>query len=78
MKDIEIRRVISNNIRAERSRNNYSQDFVAKHLGVTRETYIKYETDDTKISAVNLLKLALLFKCKISSFYLTNNSTECE
>ena len=61
---------IAANIRAERNRANLSQEEVAAKLGLTRRTYLKYETDASKLKTSNIVKLADLFGCDINAFYL--------
>lgn len=74
---MELRKIISNNIRAERVRNNLSQEEVALKLGITRETYNKFE-NGVKIDCVYLYQLSLIFNCPIDSFYLGFKPTKCE
>lgn len=70
------RKIIANNIRAERTRVRLSQEEVAKCLGITRETYNKFE-QGKKIDSVYLYKLSLLFGCPIDSFFIGFNPTNC-
>lgn len=74
---IEARKILSSNIKAERVRNDLSQEEVAKKLNISRETYIKYERG-YKIDAVILYELSNVFNCKIDSFYLNFGVTKCE
>lgn len=69
---------IACNICAERNRKKLTQEEVAKKLDITRETYNSYEEDAKSIKATTLYKLSKIFGCKISDFYLHNNSTKRE
>lgn len=63
-------KTIANNIRAERNRANLSQEYVAKMLGVTRETYSSYEKDARAIGATMLYNLSLILECSINAFFI--------
>lgn len=65
-----INKIIVQNIKAERSRANMSQEEVAKKLDIGRETYVRYESEKKIIDGYTIYKLAKIFKCKISAFYL--------
>lgn len=69
---------ISNNLRAERNRADLTQEEVANKLDVTLRTYVSYEEDASTIKATTLYLLSNIFGCKVSDFYLQNNSTKCE
>ncbi len=69
---------IANNIKAERNRANKTQDDIAKEVGISRKTYIKYETDASKISAILLFYISNAIGCELSCFYLNTTSTKCE
>ena len=74
MKDIRI--IIANNIRAERTRNKITQEDAAHYLNIARETYNGFENGN-KIDAYYLYKLSKLFNCKIDSFYIGIDTTNC-
>ena len=74
MKDIRV--IIANNIRAERNRKKMSQEDVASHLNISRETYNGFENGN-KIDAYYIYKLSKLFDCSIDSFYLNIDTTNC-
>lgn len=63
-------KAIANNIRAERNRAKYTQEFVAKKLDISTKTYISYEEDAQSVKATTLYKLSLIFGCNVSAFYL--------
>lgn len=68
---------IASNIRAERHRVHLSQKDVAEQLDITLRTYNSYETDASAVKVQLLYRLAKIFNCKISAFYLISNSTDC-
>ena len=45
-----------------RDRNKFTQDFIAEKLGVTRQSYIRYETGDVELSASQIRILANLYQ----------------
>lgn len=61
---------IADNIRAERSRANIKIETIEKELKISRPTYIEYEKDAEKIKTGTLIKLAKLFKCSITCFFV--------
>ena len=63
-------KAIANNIRAERNRAKYTQEFVAEKLEISTKTYISYEEDAQNVKATTLYKLSLIFGCNVSAFYL--------
>lgn len=69
---------IANNIKAERNRANKTQDDIARQVGISRKTYIKYETDATKINAILLYFISVAIGCDLKCFYLNTKSTKCE
>lgn len=58
---MEIMTVIGGNLKAYRQKMGYSQDQIAKYLGVDRSTISHYETAEREASLVHLSKLADLF-----------------
>ena len=70
--------IIADNIRAERNRNDLTQEETAKKLGITVRTYITYENDAKHIGAFMLGKIANLFNCNVDAFYIGTNFTKCE
>ena len=69
---------IANNIRAERNRVGLSQEEVARKIGFTLRTYVKYEDNAKGLKATTLSELADIFGCTISDFYLKRKSTKRE
>lgn len=45
-----------------RDRNKFTQDFVAEKIGVTRQSYIRYETGEVELSASQIRILANLYQ----------------
>ena len=62
--------IIANNIRAERNRNNLSQDELCEKIDITRRTYTKYETDASRIPARLLVDLSDALGCGIDAFFV--------
>lgn len=71
-----IRYIIAQNIKAERTRNNMTQEQVAKKLGIARETYNSFE-NGCKIDSYYMFLLSKIFNCKIDCFYLNVDTTIC-
>lgn len=71
----EVYIIISNNIRAERSRCRMTQDEVSRELGIDRTTYISWE-NRPKIDSVDLFHLSCIFGCPIESFFVGLKATE--
>ena len=61
---------IADNIRAERNRANITIETVEKELRISRPTYIEYEKDAEKIKVGTLIKLAKLFNCSLTCFFV--------
>ena len=51
-----------NILRLLRDRNKFTQDFVAEKLGVTRQSYIRYENGDVELNASAIRTLAKLYQ----------------
>lgn len=66
-KDINI--VIGKNIRIRRSLKGYSQEVVAKHLGVTFQQVQKYEKGSNAVLPARLVQLSQLFGCGVEDFF---------
>ena len=49
-------------LRLLRDRNKFTQDFVAEKLGVTRQSYIRYENGDVELNASAIRTLAKLYQ----------------
>ena len=61
----------SKTIKELREQNNYTQNFVAKKLGIRQSSYNKYETGKSRPEYENLVKLAQLYDVSID--YLLEN-----
>lgn len=61
---------IASNIKAERNRNNFTVRDVSRITGISQQTIMKYERDAEKIHVGVLIKLANLYKCEISTFFV--------
>lgn len=68
---------IADNIRAERNRANITIETIEKELKISRPTYVEYEKDAEKIKVGTLIKLAKLFNCSITRFFIQNDLTNC-
>lgn len=60
------------NLREER---NYSQDYLAQKLGVSQKAYSKIETNQTKLSVDNLLKIAEILETSVNKILEIDGST---
>ena len=58
---VAIKRSLGEVVKAHRTECNMTQEFVAEHLGVSRQTVSKWETGVNEPSTSNLLRLAKLF-----------------
>lgn len=61
---------ISDNIRAERNRANITIEAISEELNISKPTYIEYEKNAEKIKVGILIKLAKMFDCSISCFFV--------
>lgn len=69
-----VRKTLGETIKEHRTRCNMTQEFVAEHLGVSRQAVSKWESGASDPSTANLLALAKLFG--ISAAELLKNVTE--
>lgn len=67
--------VISQNIRAERTRAGLTQKEVSDILKINRRTYMGYENGNS-VNAYVLWQLQQLFNCNIENFFITQNETK--
>ncbi len=74
MRDVRI--IIANNIRAERTRKKITQKTAAQYLNIARETYNGFENGN-KIDSYYLFRLSKLFNCSVDSFYIGIDTTNC-
>ena len=64
---------ISYNLRSHRAKNGYTQDKVAELLNVSRTTYNDYEVNPQKVKVETYMKIAELFHCQLSDFFVEND-----
>lgn len=62
-------------LKAHRALNDMSQQDVAEKVGVNRMTYANWEKYETFPDAVQLIKLAQIFKCSLDAFYFPNKAS---
>lgn len=67
-------KVIGSNIKFLREMNNFTQDAVAKYLGIERSTYSNYELGLRETPFGVLEKLSDLFGCEMYMFYEKDKS----
>lgn len=65
---MEIMNIIGSNLKDYRIRMGYTQDQIAKFIGVERSTISHYETAERELSLVHLSKLADLFGIEMEDF----------
>ncbi|WP_460323025.1 helix-turn-helix domain-containing protein [Alkalibacterium psychrotolerans] len=68
---------LGTNIREKRKEKNFSQEYVAEKMQVSRQAVSKWETGKSVPSMANLKKLAELFSCDIDEL-LSNGKREKE
>ena len=61
-------------LKAHRALNDMSQQDVAEKVGVNRMTYANWEKYETFPDAVQLIKLAQIFKCSLDAFYFPTSA----
>lgn len=61
--------------KAHRALNDMSQQDVAEKVGVNRMTYANWEKYETFPDAIQLIKLAQIFKCSLDAFYFPINAS---
>lgn len=62
-------------LKAHRALNDMSQQDVAEKVGVNRMTYANWEKYETFPDAIQLIKLAQIFKCSLDAFYFPINAS---
>ena len=65
----KLRKALRENLRKFRTEADYSQEEVARVLGVNRATYTYYETGKTTPSVVDLYRLAQLYRHRLEEFF---------
>lgn len=66
---------VTNNIKSYRIRAGLSQKKAAEMLNVSRFTYCGYEVNPQKVKVETLQKMSIIFKCKISDFFVELDDT---
>ena len=61
--------IIAQNFKVLREANGYTQEYVAKYLGITRSAYSNYETGDREPPLTVMEGLADLYGCDAYLFY---------
>lgn len=61
--------------KAHRALNDMTQQDVANGVGVNRMTYASWEKYETFPDAMQLIKLANVFKCSLDAFYFPNDAS---
>ena len=64
---------IADLVKKTRYDKNYSQDYIAKKLGITQKAYSKIENNETKLNVDTLTKIAEILEVDVASFF---NSSE--
>jgi len=67
MENKEIIRLFASNLRAERARKNYSQEFLAEKANITPEYLNRIEKEKYSPSLVVIVKLALALEVDINT-----------
>jgi transcriptional regulator with XRE-family HTH domain len=62
------RRTMAERLRQAREYLGFSQEEVAKYLGIARSALSNIETGQRKVDALELKKLAALYKCPVTHF----------
>lgn len=64
------------NLKYLRSKNGYTQQYIADQLGINRTTYTKWEIGEAEPSFNKLEKLATLFEVDFNSFFMEIKSED--
>lgn len=68
---------ISNKIKLRREQLNFSQEYIAEHLGISQPAYVKIEKGVTKLDFERLLKISEILEIDINELlekqYIVNN-----
>lgn len=68
--DVKLRQIVCNNLRLFRKENGYTQEEVAKALGMVRSTYTYYETGKTYPDIYAIYRLAKLYRIDYGLFFV--------
>lgn len=60
---------IADLVKKSRYEKNYSQEYLAKKLGITQKAYSKIENNETKLSVDTLIRIAEILEVDVASFF---------
>ena len=63
---------IADLVKKTRYEKNYSQDHIAKKLGITQKAYSKIENNETKLNVDTLTRIAEILEVDVASFFSSN------
>jgi len=63
---------IADLVKKTRYEKNYSQDHIAKKLGITQKAYSKIENNETKLNVDTLTQIAEILEVDVASFFSSN------
>jgi hypothetical protein len=63
---------IADLVKKTRYEKNYSQDHIAKKLGITQKAYSKIENNETKLNVDTLTQIAEILEVDVASFFSYN------
>ncbi len=63
---------IADLVKKTRYEKNYSQDYIAKKLGITQKAYSKIENNETKLNVDTLTRIAEILEVDVASFFNSN------
>lgn len=63
---------IADLVKKTRYEKNYSQDYIAKKLGITQKAYSKIENNETKLNVDTLTRIAEILDVDVASFFSSN------
>ena len=69
---MNIKEVVSNNIKEMRVSAGYTQEAISSYLGISQPAYAKYENAETVVSVDTIQKLATLYGIDEYDFYEEN------
>lgn len=61
---------IADLVKKTRYEKNYSQDHIAKKLGITQKAYSKIENNETKLNVDTLTRIAEILEVDVASFFI--------
>ncbi|WP_445724329.1 helix-turn-helix domain-containing protein [Flavobacterium sp.] len=68
---------VSNKIKSRREQLNFSQEYIAEHLGISQPAYVKIEKGITKLDFERLIKISEILQIDINELlekqYIVNN-----